>query len=95
MAYPRKLLSLTDEPELQEDMHDLLWMGAMVKMGAQKENDRQYQMWSNEYANAIALLKKSDNDAAASNDGPRVERLDDWIPTGVARGTDYHRKLGY
>lgn len=95
MAYPRKLLSLTDEPEFQEDMHHLIWKGAMLAMGAQKENDRQYQIWSNEYEKAIALLKKSDADDASSNDGPTVERLEDWIPSGVQRGTDYHRRLGF
>ncbi len=95
MAYPRKLVGLTDEPELQEDMHDLLWQGAVMKLGASKQNETMYQMYANEYKNAIELLKKSDEDEVASEDGPRVERLNDWIPVGIARGTDNHRRLGF
>lgn len=94
MAYPRKLLSLTDEPELQEDMHDLLWMGPMMDIGASKENANQFSMWKERWEETLKLLAKSDNDDCASDDGPRVERLCDWVPTGVSRGTDLGR-MGY
>lgn len=87
MAYPRKLIHLSDTPELQEDMHYLIWKGALRAVSATKQNDPMYQMYTNEYATAIALLKASDIDDTDSSDGPHVEMLGDDVPLGVVPGT--------
>lgn len=87
MAYPRKMLSASDTPELQEDMHHLLWKGAMRALGATKQNAAMYQQYTQEFADAISLLKASDMDDVDSNDGPHCEMLGDNIPVGVLPGT--------
>lgn len=77
MAYPRKLIEPSDTPELQEDMHSLLWKGALRAIGATKQNADMYQTYSKEFSDGIAELKASDIDDYSSNDTARVVRLGD------------------
>lgn len=77
MAYPRRMVNLTEKPELQSDMHHLLWKGALRAIGATKQNDAMYQMYTKEFADALANLKASDIDDYSSPDTARVVRLGD------------------
>ncbi len=93
MAYPRKLVEPSDTPELQEDMHHLLWKGAMRAIGATKQNDAMYQMYTAEFASAIGLLKASDIDDDDSFDGPDRPWLGDEVQRGIMPGV-YSRSGG-
>ncbi len=93
MAYPRKLIQDSDTPELQDDMHHLLWKGALRLVGASKQNDSMYQTYTQEYSAAVSELKMSDQDDVSSDDGPMVERLGDERPVGWQPGL-YIRGVG-
>lgn len=87
MAYPRKMIEPSDTPQMQEDMHHLIWKGAMRAIGATKQNQTMYQMYTNEFAASVQLLKASDIDDDDSADGPNSEWLMDNVQRGVLPGT--------
>lgn len=87
MALPRTLLNTNDTPEIQQEYHELIWMGGLRHVMASKQNPEAYQMYTTEYANAIALFKKSDIDDVESDDSPRIERLGDRMLPGAPYGT--------
>lgn len=77
MAYPRRLLQDDDQPELQTELHHLLWKGAMRSMTLTKQNADAWQMYTKEFNDAIEMLRKSDDDDYAANEVPQVESLYD------------------
>lgn len=87
MAYPRKLIETSDVSEIQEDLHHLIWKGALRAIGATKQNQDMYQMYAKEYGEALAVLKASDMDDEDSSEGPWCEVLGDDAPVGRIPGT--------
>lgn len=77
MAHPRRMLNLTDSPELDTQYHHLLWKGALRLIACQKQNADQVQTWQAEYLTALSQLQKSDTDETDSDDAPRFETLYD------------------
>lgn len=75
MALPRKLLSDDDEPEILEEYHHLIYKGACLKVAASKENQGLYQIYQQEFNDAMAEMRKSDIDDVDSTDAPQYETL--------------------
>lgn len=89
MAQARKLVNLTDSPEIQEEYHHLIWKRALRLVGASRVNADQYKIWQAEGDAAMAMFQKADCDDEDSEDGPAFGRLsDENVNTrGLPRGT--------
>lgn len=70
MSLPRKLLSLSEESELNTEYHDLIWKGALQMIGVDKESDA-LQGYVMQYQEALESLRKSELDEYVSTDAPR------------------------
>ncbi len=95
MSLPRRLIADSDTPEIASEYHHLIWKGALRIVGASKSNADNYQIWSNEFQNAIQSFKKGDVDDQASTDSPPIERLCDKGFLGAAPYGAYTRGDGY
>ncbi len=95
LALPRKLLNADQSPEIQEEYHHLIWKGALRLVGAEKGNQTLYGMYAQEYAAALELLKRSDDDETPSDDAPRIERLIDRSGPIYPPGTYSRTGSGY
>lgn len=95
MAQARKLVNLTDSPEIQEEYHHLIWKRALRLVGASKVNADQYKIWQEEGDAAMAMFQKADCDDEDSEDGPNFGMLadDSSVGRGAAIGT-YTRGFG-
>ncbi len=95
MALPRKLLSLSDVSEINEEYHRAIVCGAMRYVGAQKQNGEIFQAFKDEWNLAIAELQKADDDTHDCDDSPDVETLATNRPYGVLPGTYTRGDDGY
>ncbi len=100
MAHPRRMINLTDTPELDTQYHHLIWKGALRLISAIKQNADQLQAWQAEYGTALAQLQKSDTDETDSDDAPRFETLNDrsalrYDLPGTNRRGGYGSGYGY
>lgn len=77
MAHPRRMLNLTDNPEIDTQYHHLIWKGALRLIACQEQNADQVSTWQQEYLTALSQLQKSDTDDFDSDDSPRFETLRD------------------
>lgn len=94
MAYPRKMLNASDEPELQEDMHLILVDGAMKRIAKIKQNAELYGMYGNDYQRFIENLKRSDVDDYSTDDTNQVETLRNMPGSRQIRQPGEYRRGG-
>lgn len=59
-ALPRMLLNADDSPEIPDEYHDLLWMGAMKYVDLMNEKDPQIQSFMQEFASQLDRLRNED-----------------------------------
>ena len=59
-ALPRMLLNADDTPEIPDEYHDLIWMGAMKYVDLVNEKDPQIQSFMSEFASQLDRIRAED-----------------------------------
>lgn len=95
MAKPRRMIGLSDVPEIDEEYHALIWQGALKEVMAGKQNDKAYQMWMNQYEEGMANLKVDDDDSYSSDEPPAIDWGCDSVNVELPPGTDVRRRSLY
>ncbi len=96
MSRPRLLINTDETPELPDDMHHLLWKGALKYIRLSKQDQAMAGAYRQEYMEGLALLQSSDQDTQDSNTPPDYASLGDDYPRGLPADVSFrNRNDGY
>lgn len=93
---PRRLVNLTDNPQILTEYHHLIPKGAIRLLSNLTADQRGFQSFAQEYSEAINMLRTAENDDAAVLEGPEYQSMLGGDPISwmsrVPRGVDLGRR---